>query len=314
MEFGNSPHPKNSRKNPIREHANKIAGKHTNNNAYNIIIDGRDTHIPINLPVAVIGEKGSGKTTLIKSIIETTEHKIFNNIYFIYSPLTTDLTLPASVIRVDINECENFLMTLFESKTIYNSYIRFFKSLDFKKLQAKYEQGKLTLDDIYKYVDNNIIKYNKGVIYAIDSPNEKVDAIINTGEKIISKFSNPFYIGNYKINGFKFNDRDAVIIDDIAIASKILFKHIKDNPIYEYLTLTRHMRLFVLFAGQQIEQIPKSVRREVMCWLLSKSTNTELLKGVLSSSTINAIIREQQDIGKYEFVLYNMIDGDVSRI
>jgi hypothetical protein len=205
-------------------------------------------------------------------------------------------------------------MTLFESKTIYNSYIRFFKSLDFKKLQAKYEQGKLTLDDIYKYVDNNIIKYNKGVIYAIDSPNEKVDAIINTGEKIISKFSNPFYIGNYKINGFKFNDRDAVIIDDIAIASKILFKHIKDNPIYEYLTLTRHMRLFVLFAGQQIEQIPKSVRREVMCWLLSKSTNTELLKGVLSSSTINTIIREQQDIGKYEFVLYNMIDGDVSRI
>lgn len=74
------------------------------------------------------------------------------------------------------------------------------------------------------------------------------------------------------------------------------------------------MRLFVLFAGQQIEQIPKSVRREVMCWLLSKSTNTELLKGVLSTNTINDIIREQQEIGKYEFVLYNMIDGDVSRI
>lgn len=314
MEFSNSPNTKNKEKNPIREYANKIAGKNTNNNAHNIIIDGKDTHIPINLPVAVIGEKGSGKTTLIKSIIETTEYKVFNNIYFMYSSITSDLVLPASVIRVDINDCETFLMTLFESKTIYNSYIKFFKSLDFNTLQTKYDNGKLTLDDIYKFVDNNIIKYNKDVLYAIDSPNEKVDAIINTGEKIITKFSKPFYIGNYKINGFKYNDRDAVIIDDIAIASKILFKSIKNNPIYEYLTLTRHMRLFVLFAGQQIEQIPKSVRREVMCWLISKSTNTELLNGVLTSSILKDITRKQEEIGKYEFVLYNMIDGYVSEI
>ena len=73
--------------NPIRETANKLGKAKQINNAYNIVINGIDTHIPINLPIAIIGEKGSGKTTLIRSIIETTNKKIYNNIYFIYSSL-----------------------------------------------------------------------------------------------------------------------------------------------------------------------------------------------------------------------------------
>ena len=301
-------------KNPIREAANKLGKAKQINNAYNIVINGIDTHIPINLPIAIIGEKGSGKTTLIRSIIETTNKKIYNNIYFIYSSLTSDLVLPTNITKIDVNDCETFLSILFEAKSIFNSYCRFFKSLDFKRLQALYDNGKLKDEDILKYVDNNIMKYNKVMLKTINDPHVKIDKIISTGEKIIKKFSNKFYIDNYQIDGLKYNARDAVIIDDIAIASKILFRSVKDNPIYEYLTLTRHMRLMVCFAGQQIEQVPKSIRREIMCWIVSKNTNLELLKGILSKDVLRDIIEKQKEIDKYEFVVFNMIDGETNKI
>ena len=300
--------------NPLRRHANKLADKKHKNNVANIMINNEDTHIPINLPTAIIGEKGSGKSTMIKAIIETTNKNIFNHIYFIYSPLTSDLILPPDVIRVDINDASEFLGMLFETKSIFNSYISFFRSLDFNKLQKLYEQHELQESDIMKYVDNNIIKYNKQIINSIQSPYEKIDSVINTGTKIIAHFSKPFNIGNVRIEGLRYDERDAVIIDDIAIAAKMLFKQIKENPIYEYLTLTRHMRLFILFAGQQVEQIPKSLRREIMCWLFAKNTNLELLNGVLQKNTIQKIEQKQEQIGKYEFVIYNVVDGVIDTI
>lgn len=314
MEINNNPIKKKYNYNPFRKYANKIADRKNKNNPYNIILDGEDTHIPINLPTAIIGEKGSGKTTLIKSIIETTNKKIFNNIYFIYSSLTADQVLPNNVIKIDVNDCDEFLNMLFAAKSIFNSYCKFFKSLDFKTIQAKYNQHKLTEDDILKYVDNNIIKYNKTIINTVKDAHQKIDSIIDMGSKIIEKFSKEFFIGSYKINGFKYDSRDAIIIDDIAIAAKILFRQIKDNPLYEYLTLTRHMRLFILFAGQQIEQVPKTIRREIMCWIISKNTNTELLKGVLSKDTLRQINQHQTELDKFEFVVFNMIDGVIETI
>lgn len=301
-------------KNPLRTHANKLADKKHKNNVSNIMINNEDTNIPINLPTAIIGEKGSGKTTLIKALIETTNKNVFNHIYFIYSSLTSDQVLPPNIVRVDVNDASEFLGMLFEAKSIFNSYISFFRSLDFTVLQRLYDDGKLTEADIMKYVDNNIIKYNKQIINSIQSPFEKIDSVINTGTKIISRFSRPFNIGNVRIEGLRYDERDAVIIDDIAIAAKILFKQIKDNPIYEYLTLTRHMRLFILFAGQQVEQIPKSLRREIMCWLFAKNTNLELLNGVLQKSTIQKIEQKQEQIGRYEFVIYNLVDGVIDTI
>ena len=299
-------------KNPLRVYADKLAKKKNKNDINNIIIDNFNTNIPVNLPTAIIGEKGSGKTTLIKSIVEMTNKKVFNNIFFIYSDISDNTV--GDVIKIDVKDCLEFLSVYFASKSIYNSYIDFFKSLNFDKLQKLYNNGKLTEDDILLNVNNNIVKYNKDAFNKIDDPKLKIDNIIETGEKIIKKFSNTFYIGSYRINGFKPDDRDAVIIDDIAIAGKFLFTHIKDNIIYEYLTLTRHMRLFILFAGQQVEQIPKALRREIMAWILSKNTNIDLLNGVLNKDVIRRIQDKQQLIGRFEFVLYNTVDGIISTI
>lgn len=301
------------KENPFRSEANRLADKKSSNKTKNIVINGHDTYIPNNVPVALIGDKGSGKTTLIKSLMKLTyENKVFQHIFFIYSSITWDEELPPYVIRVDVNDADEFLGILFETKAIYNSYYKFFKSLDFKKLEALADKGDLKEEDFTQYVDNNIIKYNKDIFNSKMDANHKLDKVISVGEKILKTFSKQFRIGNVTIDGLKANDMDAVIIDDIAIAAKILFRQIKDNPIYEYFTLTRHMKLFILLAGQQIEQIPKSLRREMMCWIVSKNTNLELLDGVLSKATRIRIEQEQDRLKQYEFVVFNTIDGSIN--
>ena len=299
--------------NPFREMANDLADEGSKNKTHNIEINGVDTHIPFNLPTALIGDKGSGKTTLIKSLMKLThENGIFQHIFFIYSPLTWDEELPGYITRVDVNDSDGFLATLFESKAIYNSYFKFFKSLDFKLIEKLADEGKLTEEEFTKHMDNNIVKYNKDIYNTDMNPNEKLDKIITVGEKLLKAFSKPFKIGNILVPGFRADDMDAIIIDDVAIAAKYLFRKIRDNPLYEYLTLTRHMRLFILFSGQQVEQIPKTMRREIMCWMVSKNTTLELLRGVLTPSAIDRIEKEQERLEKYHFVVYNCVDGSIS--
>lgn len=296
--------------NPLRKEADKIADRNAKNKTANIEINGQDTHIPNNLPIAIIGDKGSGKSTLLKSLINLThKNKIFNHIFFVFSSITWDEELPPFVTRVDINDADEFLGVLFETKAIFNSYYKFFKSLDFDKLEKLRDNGKLNENDFLKLINNDVAKYNKDIINKDINPIEKIDRIIDTGEKILKTFSRPFNIGSVTIDGLRANDLDAVIIDDVAIASKILFRQIKDNPIYEYFTLTRHMRLFIALSGQQVDQIPKALRREIMCWLVSKNTNIELLTGVLPKSTIRKINEEQGRLNKYEFVVFNCVDG-----
>lgn len=308
--------PRKIKENPIRKKANTI-GKNApkNNNSAYIEINGENTYIPVNLPTAIIGDKGSGKTTLLLSIMESThEHKIFNHIYFIFSPLTWDLELPPYIHKINISDAEQFLSTYFEIKSIFNSYLKFFKSLNFPDLMKKANKGLLKEEDILEHIDNNIVKYNKKVFNGQVDPNIKITKIVEIGEKLIKKFSQPFYINNIKVDGLMDNERDLIIIDDIATASKMLFKKTTDDYLYEYFTLTRHMRLCIILAGQQVEQIPKKLRREIMCWLLSKNTTLSLLDGVIQKEVMTEIQKKQQQLNKYEFVIYNKMDGEIAII
>lgn len=292
--------------NPFRTYANKIADTGNKNKTANIVIDGVDTHIPNNVPIAVIGDKGSGKTTLLNSIMDLTyKHKVYNHIYFIYTTLSLDMELPKFVTAVNVNEAEEFISNLFEIKSIFNSYYKLFHNMTEKQLE------KLDLE----HIDNNIIKYNSGVINSNMDDKTKVETIISTGEKILKTFTKTFKLGNVSISGIHYDDMDLLVLDDMAIAAKIIFKRITDNPLYEYFTLTRHMRMSIIMSGQQVEQLPKMLRRETQCWILSKNTNLELLKGVLQSQTLKNIYQKQQQIAsQYEFVLYNAIDGSLTSI
>ena len=289
----------------------------------NIKINNEDTHIPINLPSAIIADKGSGKTTLLKTIMyESFKNKQFNHIYFIFSSLTWDEELPSYIIKINIDISESFLSKYFNIKSLFISYSNFINKL------ANLDSSRLdfiqSLKSFLEAIDNNIskefnseitflsdlsMKYTKDIkIEELNKTEEIINKIINNANKFINTYSKEFYIDNIKVDKINKNDRDLIVIDDIAIASKILFKQMKESSIYKYLTLTRHMRLCILFSGQQVDQIPKFIRREIMTWIFSKNTSIELLEGILNKSIINKINENKNKLNRYEFLLYNCIE------
>lgn len=292
--------------NPFRAHANANADTKNKNKTSDIIINGQNTNIPNNVPVCIIGEKGAGKTTLLKSIIELThQHNIYTHYFVIYSNVNLDEELPDYCVMIPVDKAEAFLASLFEIKSIYNSYMRLFKSTTKTKLKN------LELDKL----DNNIKKYNAAVFNSDMDEQLKIDKILNVGYNIIRSFSHTFPLGGIMVrDGIHQDDLDAVVIDDLAVATPIIFKDIKNSPLYEYFTLTRHMRLGIYLAGQQIDQLPAALRREIQCWLFSKDTQSmHLLKNILSKETILNVQRKQDSLtNKYEFVVFNRISGVVS--
>lgn len=298
--------------NPFRQHANSIATK-THATTENIVINGIDTHIPNNLPVAIFGDKGSGKSTLLKSIIDLTAENVYKHIFFVYSTLSIDEDFPAKVIRIEVTKSESFLCQFFEIKAIFASYVKFFKLIDGKS--SSLNSDETFCKYVLEHIDNNISQYCDDVINGDFVAEVKVDKIIDIGSKIIEKYSKTFNINNIVIeDGLNMDDLDALFIDDIAIASKILFRRISENPLYQYFTLTRHMNLSIFMSGQQVEQLPKPLRRETQCFIISKNTQLELLQGVISKRNIFNIIHKQKELKPFTFVLYNVVEDYIGTI
>lgn len=299
------------RSNPLRKIADEVAkSSNKSNDTDSIKYKGQDLGIPNNVPTAIIGEKGSGKTTLIKSLMSViNEESEFRNIFYLYSSLTLDLELPDYVIRIDIDKAEDFLLQFFEIKSIYNSYVKLFTKL--RKMKY-FDSEQDDLKDFLGLLDNEIVRYNTDVINTGKEAHVIIDKVLDVGKKLIETYSKEFEIDGVKINGFKKTQRDAIFIDDIAVASRILFKDRRSNSLYEYITLSRHMRILIVFAGQQIDQIPKMIRREIMCWLISKSTTLDLLIGIVPRQSLKEIEIKQRQLMAYEFVLYNVVTGKIS--
>lgn len=312
----------------LRKAINKQIQKQEKNkyaNINNIKINNEDTHIPINLPTAIIADKGSGKTTLLKTIMdESFKNKQFDHIYFIFSSLTWDEELPSYIIKINVDISESFLSKYFFIKSLFISYSNFIEKLN------NLDNSKLnfiqSLNKFLESCDNNISKeFNSEISFLTDYTTHfkkedlkkvekinKIEQIINliidSANKFINMYSKDFYINNIKVDKINKNDRDLIVIDDITIASKILFKQMKDSTLYQYLTLTRHMRLCIIFSGQQIDQIPKFIRREIMCWIFNKNTQIDLLEGVLNKNVINKINENKNKLLRFEFLLYNCVE------
>lgn len=301
-----------SERNPIRTHANKIAKK-TSATTVNIEVDGVDTHIPNNLPTAIFGDKGSGKSTLLRSIIDLTNKRVFKHIFFVYSTLSIDEEFPDDVIRIEVNKSMGFLCKLFEIKAIFVSYMKFFMILNKKasKITDDKEFAKFVLD----HIDNTIHTYCSDVLNSNLDEYAKADRVIKLGEWIIDKYNKTFEICGVVVdNGFGYKDLDALFIDDIATASKILFDKTVKSPLYQYFTLTRHMGLAIFMSGQQVEQLPKALRRETQCYIVAKNTQLSLLKDVLSETALGMIASEQLELKPFQFVIYNVVDGYVGKM
>lgn len=309
------------KQNPLRTIADSLANPSHKNKTEDLIVNGHTTNLPNNVPIAIIGEKGSGKTTLLNAIIkginDNSKANDFKNIFYIYTTLSLDQEMPEFVTRIEISKAESFLQQFFAIKSIYNSYCKFFTKLKSSKIlgdksdDTVNEPDDVRLRKLLDITDNEIIKYNDGIVNSGANIKVIIDKLISTGQKVINKFSKDFFIEDIKVNGLRRQQRDAIVIDDIAIAGNILFKQRKDNNIYEYLTLSRHMRILIIFAGQQIDQLPKMLRREIMCWILARNTSLELLQGIINKNRCAQLLEQQRNLRKYQFVIYNIVNDYV---
>lgn len=260
--------------------------------AQNIIIDGIDTLIPKNLPTFIIGSKNSGKSTFISTLINACAcNEVYARVFYV-SGDHVDSTMAASckvnIIRVPLQQSIELLTQFFKIKTEYMSWVNY-----------------LTIES---YTDNVIDTFCR---------NHKQDNPKQHAEKFLLRYSQPFTIKvdttEYQISGLRYNQYDQLIIDDVGTAKAYLFpSSVNKSPIYRFLTISRHLLLGTIIAGQDIKQLELYARKEMNTWMFGIGISiTEIANTQIPKNKQNEIIEKYPDLEKYHFILYNGINGEV---
>lgn len=306
------------------------------NVAQNIIIDNNDISIPRNLPTFIIGSKNAGKSTLISTLIKAeTYNKIYKRIFYIYTDhvdTTLAETCHETLIRIPLEHSIKFITEYFKIKSEYMSWIKF---VDKNNLADDREPA--NIEELTKiYTDNIIDTYIRNNLN-INTPNStkpilnKDNAAIVENEikkkpnyKIkeyaiayILKYSDKFDITVegvvYHMEGLRFDQFDQLIIDDVGVAAPYLFPTtITKSPLYKFLTISRHILLGTIIAGQDTLQIPKYARKEINTYLFGAGIAIEDIdKTNIPKSKGVEIIKLYQELKQYDFILYNGIDNNI---
>lgn len=310
------------------------------NVAQNIIIDNEDINIPKNLPTFIVGSKNAGKSTLISTLIHAEhENNVYTRIFYIYTDhvdTTLAETCHDTLIRIPLNHSINFITEYFKIKSEYMSWIKFIE----KNELADYENTKTNkkLEELTKiYTDNIIDTYirnnininrpnsSKPVLNKSNAPEKQ--EITSPEAKIISyaisfiyKYSDPWEIiiddVVYHLEGLRYNQYDQLIIDDVGVANAYLFPTtINKSPLYKFLTISRHILLGTIIAGQDLLQIPKYARKEMNSFLFGKGINIEDVdKTNIPKNIQKDIIREYPTLKQYDFIIYNGVENSINYI
>lgn len=302
------------------------------NVAQNIEIDEEEINIPLNLPSFIIGSKNAGKSTIIATLIKAcTENNIYKRIIYVYTD-HVDSTLAEicheSLIRVPLKSSIKFISEYFKIKSEYMSWIKFIdkNSLTENASDVKLNQLLQTYTDniIDEYVRNNLnVNKAKDVmpVHALDELKNKVmspgNKIKNYAFEYILKYSEPFEIKVddviYHLEGLSFDQYDQLIIDDVGVANEYLFPtSMNKSPLYKFLTISRHILLGTIIAGQDILQLPKYARKEMNTYLFGTGLNIfDIDKTNIPKQKQRDIIKMYNTIKQYNFILYNGVDNIV---
>lgn len=306
------------------------------NVAQNIYIDNESIFIPKNLPTFIIGSKNAGKSTLISTLIKAeTFNKTYKRIFYIYTDhvdTTLSETCHETLIRIPLEHSIKFITEYFKIKSEYMSWVKF---IDKNNLDEE-SQEVPPIEQLTKiYTDNIIDNYIRNNLN-INSPNSQRPALNknpsntileNENKKspnmkikahaieYILKYSENFDIiidgVNYHMEGLRYDQFDQLIIDDIGVAAPYLFPTtISKSPLYKFLTISRHILLGTIIAGQDTLQIPKYVRKEINTYLFGVGIAIEDCEktNIPKNKTVE-IIKLYQEIKQYDFIIYNGLDN-----
>lgn len=329
-------------RNILSKYRNKSNGTALNV-AQNIVIDGQDTNIPLNVPTFIVAAKNGGKSTLISTLINAEKvNNIYKRIIYIYTD-HVDSTLAdqchVQILRIPLDHSIEFIRTYFKRKSEFISWTKFLdvnlkNGLINTSLNPKDEKIKLS-DLTTQYTDNIIDSYVNNCIY-IPGRTESEDKnkapeydekvkdlsppvqILEYAKHFLTKYSKNFKIvienTTYYIEGLLYNQYDQLIIDDVGVAASYLFPHSVDkSPLYRYLTITRHIMLGIIIAGQDIMQLPLYARKEINTFVLGVGldintvANTNILKNKQKE-----IIGDYPSVKPFDFLIYNGINQSLT--
>lgn len=341
-------------KNILSKYRNKSNGTALNV-AQNIVIDGQDTNIPLNVPTFIVAAKNGGKSTLISTLINAEKvNNVYKRIIYIYTD-HVDSTLAdqchVQILRIPLDHSIEFIRTYFKRKSEFISWTKFLdvnlkNGLINTALNPKDEKIKLSdlttqyTDNIIDSYVNNCIedksKYNAQDFEAEAEPGHSpatqkpkplnanlkalspASQILEYAKHFLTKYSKNFKIvvenTTYHIEGLLYNQYDQLIIDDVGVAASYLFPHSVDkSPLYRYLTITRHIMLGIIIAGQDIMQLPLYARKEMNTFVLGVGldintiANTNILKNKQKE-----IIGDYPSVKPFDFLIYNGINQSLT--
>lgn len=296
------------------------------NVAENIHINEEDINIPLNLPTFIVGSKNAGKSTLISTLIKaSSENQIYTRIIYIYSD-HVDSTLAeqchVSLIRVPLSASIEFLTEYFTIKTKYMSWVKFLEKNEALISNENYNLKSL----LENYQDNIIDEYvrnslnankKKGEQQSYRSPSSKIVAF---AESFIEKYSQEFEIVindvSYYIEGLRYYQYDQLILDDIGVSAEYLFPtNINKSPLYHFLTISRHILLGTIIAGQDTLQLPKYARKEINTYIFGVGVAiSDIDKTNIPKNKQKEIIKLYQTLKQYDFIIYNGLNNSISTI
>lgn len=270
----------------------------------NIIVNGENTHIPYNLPSAIIASKGYGKSTLISTMLKAFNASFKYLIYVYSSHVDTTLaeTYHDKLLRISTYDSEEFLTKYLSLKMEFMSWSKFIV-----------KNSRANKNDINQMLTN----YNDNII----------DNFIRTSKKnpfikacaFVDKYSSDFKITvngiDYKLSGFEEDQHDMLIIDDIGAVPLLFPQQQYKSPIYKFITTSRHLLLCSIFSGQDFMQLPKYLRKEINTWIIGYGVD---INGI-AETNINEIAQKKvkqmyQDLEPFQFIIYNGLENTTTML
>lgn len=313
------------------------------NAAQNIYIKNRETNemedilIPLNLPTFIVGSKNAGKSTVISALIAAEKMSdIYERIFYVYTDhvdSTLAETCHETLIRIPLEQSITFITEYFKIKSEYMSWVKFLDHLYLHKMLN--DNLEMTTD--YKiadmtsvYTDNIIDAYIRvNININHNDKKQKTDKkddvspelkILSHARAYISRYSKEFEIvidgTTYYINGLHYDQYDQLIIDDVGVAAPYLFPStMNKSPLYKFLTISRHILLGTIIAGQDLQQLPKYARKEINTFLFGVGLD---ISGIEYTNIPKNRQKEIQTlypaIQQYNFLIYNGLNNAVTEL
>lgn len=151
----------------------------------------------------------------------------------------------------------------------------------------------------------------------LQSPEAK---ILSHAQSFISKYSESFEVvvdgTTYYMNGLKFDQYDQLIIDDVGVAAPYLFPtSMNKSPLYKFLTISRHILLGTIIAGQDLQQLPKYARKEVNTFLFGVGLDiTGIEYTNIPKNKQRDIMNVYPTVQQYNFLIYNGLNNAVTML